>query len=99
MAVRSARRCSRRCSRASCRSGAGAAAAGSARAVVDRPLDLGLELDVAAQEVVVPLAERLGVAPLARLDPPRLGELVEPVDQLLGIAERLEQRARAVGLD
>jgi len=45
------------------------------------------------------LAERLGVAPLARLDPPRLGELVEAAEQLLGIVERLDQGADTVGLD
>src|ERR1043166_6570157 len=71
----------------------------SAGAVVDRAFDLGLELDVAAQEVVVLLAKRLGVAALARFGPPGLGELVEAVDQLLGVGERPEQRSRPVGLD
>src|SRR5207244_3048443 len=71
----------------------------SAGAVVDRALDLGLELDVAAQEVVVLFPERLGVAALAGLDAPGLGELVEAFEELLGVAERLQERARAVGLD
>src|SRR6185436_14530728 len=70
-----------------------------ARAVVHRALDLGPELDVAAQEVVVLLAERLGVAALAGLDPPGLGELVEQVEELLGIGECLEEGAGAGGLD
>src|SRR5438874_13329036 len=46
-----------------------------ARAFVDGALDLRADLDVAPQEVVVALAERLGVAALPGLDPPRLGEL------------------------
>src|ERR1043165_909284 len=71
----------------------------SARAVVDRALDLGLELDVAAQEVVVLFAEGLGVAALAGLDAPCFGELVEALEKLLGVVERLQKWARAVGLD
>ena len=53
-------------------------------------------IDVAAQEVVVALAERLRVAALARLRAPRGGEIVETIDELLGLGERRDERARAV---
>src|SRR5690606_26343164 len=72
---------------------------GSAGPLVHRPLDLRLELDVAPQEVVVFLAEQLRVATLARLGAPCLGELVEPTEQLRGLFERFEDRARAGGID
>src|SRR5690242_17089885 len=71
----------------------------SARALVHRALDLGPDLDVAAQEVVVPLAERLRVTALARLRAPRLGELVEARHQLLRVGERLDDPPRRRGLD
>src|SRR5262245_36332925 len=57
-------------------------------AVGHRALDLGLQLDVAAQEVVVLLAERLRIAALAGLGAPRLGQLVEAIDQELRVGER-----------
>src|SRR5512140_2079512 len=67
-------------------------AAKLARSVVDGALDLGLELDVASQEVVVLLAERLRVAALPGLRAPRIGQLVEAIDQQLALAERFDQR-------
>src|SRR5581483_8793888 len=62
------------------------------RRVVDRALDLRLELDVAAQEVVVLLAEGLRVAALAGLDAPGFGEVIEAAEELGGVGERGEER-------
>src|SRR5205823_9695350 len=64
-----------------------------------RALDLGLQLDVLAKEVVVALAERLGVAALLRLGSPGVGELVHAGEQLARFGERLDDRARAALLD
>ena len=62
----------------------------------DRALDLRLELDVAAQEVVVLLAERLRVAALPRLRRHASASSSSAIDQLLRLGERLDDRARAV---
>src|SRR5690242_3264279 len=66
---------------------------------MDRPLDLRLELDVATEKVVVTFAKRLRVPPFARLRAPRLGEIVEPIDQLLRFGEWLDDAPRADLLD
>ena len=71
----------------------------AALTVAERALDLRLQLDVLAQEVVVLLAKRLRVAALFRLCAPRFGELVEPRDQLLRIVERLQDRLAAGRVD
>src|SRR5262249_46030926 len=79
--------------------GAAPAACSSAGAFVQRAIDLHLDVDVAAQEVVVALAEVLHVAALAALGAEGLRELAHALDQLAGVLERLDDRALAGGLD
>src|SRR5690606_9192199 len=69
------------------------------RTLAEGAIDLRLQLDVLAQEVVVTLAERLRVAALLRLRAPRFRELVEASQELLRVVERLEERPAAFAVD